>query len=47
MQSLILQNKGEKDIYDLARSRGMITLREDAILKCIDGVIPLQEVYNF
>ncbi len=47
MQSIILGNKGEKEIYNLARSRGMITLREDAILKSIKGDIPIQEIYNF
>ena len=47
MQEVILKNPQEKDIYNLARSRGMLTLREDAILKSIKGDIPLQEVYNF
>jgi len=47
MQNIILENKGEKEIYNLARSRGMITLREDAILKSVKGDIPIQEVYNF
>jgi type II secretory ATPase GspE/PulE/Tfp pilus assembly ATPase PilB-like protein len=47
MQNVILKNPTEQEIYNLARSRGMLTLREDAILKSIRGEIPLQEIYNF
>jgi len=47
MQNIILKNPTEQEIYNLARSRGMLTLREDAILKSISGGIPLQEIYNF
>jgi len=47
MQNIILKNPIEQDIYKLARSRGMLTLREDAIIKSIRGEIPFQEIYNF
>jgi type IV pilus assembly protein PilB len=47
MQNIILKNPTEEEIYNLARSRGMLTLREDAILKSIKGDVPLQEIYNF
>jgi len=47
MQNIILKNPVEQDIYKLARSRGMLTLREDAIIKSIRGEIPFQEIYNF
>lgn len=47
MQNVILKNPQEQEIYKLARSKGMITIREDAILKSIKGDIPFQEVYNF
>jgi len=47
MQNIILKNPQEQEIYKLARSKGMLTLREDAIMKSIKGDIPLQEVYNF
>lgn len=46
MQNIILKNPVEQEIYKYARSKGMLTLREDAILKSIKGDIPLQEVYN-
>jgi len=47
MQNVILKNPQEQEIYKLARSKGMLTLREDAIIKSLKGDIPLQEVYNF
>ena len=47
MQNVILKNPTEHDIYKLARSRGMLTLREDAIIKSMRGDIPFQEIYNF
>ena len=47
MQNVILKNPTEHDIYKLARSRGMLTLREDSIIKSMRGDIPFQEIYNF
>lgn len=47
MQDIILKNPQEQKIYKYARSKGMLTLREDAIIKSIRGDIPLHEIYNF
>lgn len=47
MQDIILKRPQEQEIFKLARSRGMITIREDAIIKSMNGLIPFQEVYNF
>ncbi|MFA6386424.1 MAG: GspE/PulE family protein [Candidatus Paceibacterota bacterium] len=47
MQKIILQKPQEEEIYRLARSRGMLTIREDAIIKSMNGLIPFKEVYNF
>jgi type IV pilus assembly protein PilB len=47
MQNVILKKPQEQEIYKLARSHGMITIKEDAIIKCIKGDIPFQEIYNF
>ena len=47
MQQVILKNPTEGEIYKTARAKGMLMMREDAILKAIDGIIPLKEVYNF
>jgi type II secretory ATPase GspE/PulE/Tfp pilus assembly ATPase PilB-like protein len=47
MQEIILKKPVEQEIYKLARSRGMLSIREDAIIKALKGDIPVQEVYNF
>ncbi len=47
MQNLILKRPDEQDIYKLARSRGMLTLREDAMVKSANGYVPFKEVYNY
>lgn len=47
MQSVILKNPIDSEIYKAARSKGMLMMREDAILKAVDGIIPFKEVYNF
>lgn len=47
MQAIILKNPNELDIYKHARQNGMLLMREDALIKSTQGIIPLQEVYNF
>jgi type IV pilus assembly protein PilB len=47
MQAVILKNPTNSAIYKLARSKGMLMMREDAMLKSIAGLIPFTEVYNF
>lgn len=47
MKQVILHNPTEDEIYKVARSQGMRTMREDAILKSMDGKIPFSEVYNY
>jgi len=47
MQGVILKNPVSSEIYKKARSNGMLTMREDAMLKAINGIIPFREVYNF
>ncbi|OGJ04317.1 hypothetical protein A3G06_02095 [Candidatus Nomurabacteria bacterium RIFCSPLOWO2_12_FULL_46_14] len=47
MEGVILKNPVDAEIYRVARSKGMLMMREDAMLKSIEGVIPFQEVYNF
>jgi len=46
MQSLILSRPTEGQIYELARKKGFVTMRENAIIKCLQGEIPFQEIYN-
>ncbi len=47
MQEVILKNPTNMAIYKLARSKGMLTMKEDAMLKSLNGIIPFSEVYNF
>ncbi len=47
MQNVILKNPINDEIYKSARKKGMLTMREDAILKALNGMIPFKEVYNF
>jgi type IV pilus assembly protein PilB len=47
IQNVILKNPIESEIYKVARKNGMLMMREDAMLKAVDGVIPFADVYNF
>jgi len=47
MQQVILKNPTDSEIYKTARKKGMLMMREDAMLKAVDGIIPFTEVYNF
>ena len=46
LEELIFKTPAESEIYKLARSKGMLTMREDAFRKAFAGVIPFEEVYN-
>ena len=46
LQALILRKPVDTEIYDLVRKNGFITMKEDAIIKCIEGHTPFQEVYG-
>jgi type II secretory ATPase GspE/PulE/Tfp pilus assembly ATPase PilB-like protein len=43
MEQAILAKKSEIDLYKLARSKGMITLKEDGMLKSMNGQVPFRE----
>ncbi len=47
MQAVILKNPTNAAIYQIARKNGMLMMREDAMLKSLQGMIPFTEVYNF
>ncbi|MBP9711758.1 MAG: type II/IV secretion system protein [Candidatus Pacebacteria bacterium] len=47
MQNVILKNPVSAEIYKVARAKGMLMMREDAMLKALNGVIPYTEVFNF
>jgi type II secretory ATPase GspE/PulE/Tfp pilus assembly ATPase PilB-like protein len=47
MQAVILKSPTNEEIYKVARKKGMLLMREDAMLKAVNGIIPFTEVYNF
>jgi len=44
LERTILTDPTEESIYKVARSQGMFTMKEDAIIKMLTGVIPFEEV---
>lgn len=44
VESVILKNGTEIELYKTARANGMLTMKEDAILKAFDRIIPFEEV---
>ncbi len=44
IQDAVLHSKGEDEIWQMARKNGMITMKEDAILKSIAGIVPFTEI---
>jgi type II secretory ATPase GspE/PulE/Tfp pilus assembly ATPase PilB-like protein len=47
IQEMILKNPVEPELYKLCRSKGMLTLKEDALMKALNGEIQMQEVFSF
>jgi type IV pilus assembly protein PilB len=46
LQETILTKPTENAIFDIVRKQGMITMKEDALVKCSEGIVPLSEVYR-
>jgi type IV pilus assembly protein PilB len=44
LQDIILKTPTENAIYDYVRSNGMMTMREHAIMKSVQGIIPWSEI---
>lgn len=44
LEHVVLTSPSEEKIYAAARAKGMLTLREDAIIKALHGLIPFDEV---
>lgn len=47
MINTILKSPTNAEIYKAARKKGMLMMREDAILKAMQGIIPYREIYRF
>ena len=45
LENIILKKPTDNEIYDYVRkTQGMLTMKNDAILKCMAGIIPWSEV---
>lgn len=44
IERLILSEANETELYDIARGNGFISMKEDAIIKALEHVIPFEEV---
>jgi type IV pilus assembly protein PilB len=44
LEHVVLTSPFEEKVYAAARAKGMLTMREDAIIKALNGEIPFQEV---
>lgn len=44
IQAQILKDPTEMALYNIARKKGMLTMREDALIKSFKGLIPFEEV---
>ncbi len=44
LEELVLRDPTDSAIYKAVRGRGMLTMKEDALIKAFNGLIPLEEV---
>ncbi len=47
IQDLILHNASEDQIYQVARRKGFMSMKEDAIIKALNHMIPYEEMNSF
>jgi type IV pilus assembly protein PilB len=47
LQNLILKSASEMEMYEVARKKGFMSMKEDAIIKALAGNIPFEEVNSF
>ena len=47
MENIILKNPTEQEIWKYARSKGMLTMKDDALIKAFDRTIPFEEFNTF
>lgn len=47
MEQIILKNPTEQDIWKYARAKGMLTMKDDAVIKVFERVIPFEEYNTF
>lgn len=47
LEEIILKNPTEQDIWKYARSKGMLTMKDDALIKVFNKIIPFEEYNTF
>jgi Tfp pilus assembly pilus retraction ATPase PilT len=47
IQELILKGGSEEQMLNAGRKNGFVSMKEDAIAKALNHVIPYEEIYNF
>ena len=47
IEKLILNNGSEEEMYQVARKKGFMSMKEDAIIKSLQHLIPYEEVNKF
>ncbi len=46
VQQVILKSPTEPELYKVTRAKGMLTMREDAMVKALKGEVSMQEVFG-
>ncbi|MFZ2151807.1 MAG: GspE/PulE family protein [Minisyncoccia bacterium] len=46
IEHVILNGAQELELEKVARAQGMLTMKEDALIKSMEGIVPLREAYN-
>ncbi|MES2225095.1 MAG: GspE/PulE family protein [Patescibacteria group bacterium] len=46
VQQVILKNPTEPELYKVTRAKGLLTIREDALMKALKGEVTMQEVFG-
>jgi len=46
LEHVVLTNPVEQAVYAMARSKGMLTMKDDALIKAFEGTIPFEEINN-
>ncbi len=46
LEHIVLTNPVEQAVYQAARAKGMLTMKDDALKKAFDGIIPFEEINN-
>lgn len=44
IERVILKDANSVDLWEVARKKGMLSMKEDAIIKALQGTVPFEEV---